>query len=404
MSNAIPYKVEEILEAQFVRKSCMRVFEYVQAGEGQFKIDLKQLPAVVERVVAVTQRKYPDLQIPVHSRLGHFNVGGYSRVLGLQKKFESVDKVEAARRFFDLVIPSVLLDAGSGSKWKYKEASTGLEVGRSEGLALASYVMFTSGQFSADTKDLYRADAKKLKNLTAEELKRSLQVSVANPMDGLEGRVKLLQDLGSVVEKSEYFNGRVGGLVDHFIGLKKKKISASLILQTVLQSMGEIWPGRLAKDKQNLGDVWIHQALQKKTKDGVVALHKLSQWLTYSLIEPLTWAGLEVVDLDGLTGLAEYRNGGLFVDANVLVLKKKAESAKAQAPSSDMIIEWRALTVVLLDRLLPLVRAQLKLSEKEFPLVKMLEGGTWWAGREIAKQLRKDGSPPFQIVSDGTVF
>ena len=48
---------------------------------------------------------------------------------------------------------------------------------------------------------------------------------------------------------------------------------------------------------------------------GLVPLHKLSQWLAYSLIEPLQTSGISVTDIDGLTGLAEYRNGGLFVDS-----------------------------------------------------------------------------------------
>ena len=53
--------------------------------------------------------------------------------------------------------------------------------------------------------------------------------------------------------------------------------------------------------------------------DGLVPLHKLSQWLAYSLIEPLIEAGFSITEIDGLTGLAEYRNGGLFIDAGVLV-------------------------------------------------------------------------------------
>ena len=40
----------------------------------------------------------------------------------------------------------------------------------------------------------------------------------------------------------------------------------------------------------------------------------------------------------------------------------------------------------------------------EMPLPKILEGGTWWAGRIIAKELRKNGAPPIEIISDGTVF
>jgi hypothetical protein len=38
------------------------------------------------------------------------------------------------------------------------------------------------------------------------------------------------------------------------------------------------------------------------------------------------------------------------------------------------------------------------------PLARILQGGTWAAGRTIAKRLRPDGGPPLKIISDGTVF
>ena len=63
---------------------------------------------------------------------------------------------------------------------------------------------------------------------------------------------------------------------------------------------------------------------------GLVPLHKLSQWLAYSLIEPLQTSGIGVTDIDGLTGLAEYRNGGLFVDTGVLAFRD-AEASAARA-------------------------------------------------------------------------
>jgi hypothetical protein len=69
-----------------------------------------------------------------------------------------------------------------------------------------------------------------------------------------------------------------------------------------------------------------------------------------------------------------------------------------------LVIEWRAMTVALLDRLRPLVAKELGLSLEDFPLARLLEGGTWAAGRRLAKQLRANGSPPISIVSDGTVF
>ena len=149
------------------------------------------------------------------------------------------------------------------------------------------------------------------------------------------------------------------------------------------------------------------EASSIKTDDetnGLVPLHKLSQWLAYSLIEPLQWAGIEVTDIDGLTGLAEYRNGGLFIDTGVLSLRDPAAAAREHTVDSELVVEWRALTVALLDRLADIMRQRLGMDRRSLPLAKILQGGTWTAGRTIAKQLRPDGGPPLKIVSDGTVF
>jgi hypothetical protein len=135
-----------------------------------------------------------------------------------------------------------------------------------------------------------------------------------------------------------------------------------------------------------------------------VPFHKLSQWLTYSLIEPLQEAGLVVQGLEALTGLAEYRNGGLFLDLGVLTPKHAAVLDQVHTPADEVVVEWRALTVALLDVLAERLRQQLGYTASELPLVKILEGGTWRAGRQIARTLRADGRPPLRIASDGTVF
>jgi hypothetical protein len=154
-----------------------------------------------------------------------------------------------------------------------------------------------------------------------------------------------------------------------------------------------------------LGDCWRHPAMRRNdVTDELVPLHKLSQWLAYSLIEPVEAAGIEVVEIDGLTGLAEYRNGGLFVDCNVLVLADPAAADRTHLVSDPLIVAWRSMTVALLDRLAPAVRDLLGVDEASFPLARMLEGGTWAAGRRIAGERRPGGGPPFTIISDGTVF
>jgi len=132
-----------------------------------------------------------------------------------------------------------------------------------------------------------------------------------------------------------------------------------------------------------------------------VPFHKLSQWLAYSLFEPFEWAGVTVTARDDLTALPEYRNGGLLLDTGVLALRNDAEALVAWDVGSEFVVEWRALTVALLDELAPQVRA--RLGAPALPLACILEGGTWAAGRELAKQLR-GGDPPLAINSDGTVF
>ena len=93
----------------------------------------------------------------------------------------------------------------------------------------------------------------------------------------------------------------------------------------------------------------------------LMPLHKLSQWLSYSLIEPLQRAGIDVTDIDGLTGLAEYRNGGLFVDGGVLTFRDEADASREHDVASPLVVEWRALTVALLDRVADGVRHRLGL-------------------------------------------
>jgi hypothetical protein len=142
----------------------------------------------------------------------------------------------------------------------------------------------------------------------------------------------------------------------------------------------------------------------KDATDQLMPLHKLSQWLTYSLIEPVERAGIVVTDIDALTGLAEYRNGGLFIDSGTLTLRDPADLARPHAVEATLVVEWRALTVALLDRLAVLVRQRLGRDAGALPLPRILQGGTWAAGRAVAKRLRADGAPPLRVISDATVF
>jgi hypothetical protein len=376
-----------------------------------FRVHLERMDDAVELVLKTTRQAYPSFEVPFHSRWRHFVTNGDNRWARMADQTNWPDRAARARAEFDLAMVSVFLDAGAGPSWRYHDPITGSAVGRSEGLGLASLAMFAGGAFSADQLKPLRVDADVLANIGVADIERGLQVSDDNPLVGIEGRADLLRRLGRLVASKPDVFGRLdtlrpGGLFDRLAMLAEdQQLPAPTILTELLQELGPTWPSRLTLGGIALGDCWRHPALTTAdATSGLMPLHKLSQWLAYSLIEPLQTAGIRVTDIDGLTGLAEYRNGGLFVDIGVLAFRDAEVAQQAHEVASPLVVEWRALTVALLDRVADGVRRRLGLDATALPLAKILEGGTWAAGRLLARERRADASPPVKVTSDGTVF
>ena len=366
------------------------VLKYVVDGQSKwFQFDANGLETAVQATLAVTRERFPDpAAIPFHSRWRHFEAGGRDRWSALAGRLNGLPPEEIARRRMDLAVVSVLLDAGAGAAWSYREPGTGETYARSEGLGLASFHMFANGAFSRDAKgDPLRVDAERLATLTPMDIAMGFQVKAHNPLLGLEGRAELLRKLGGVGLE------RPGALFDIAADSATGggEVKAETILAAVLDRLSPIWPSPR-------GDVWEHPVV------GLVPFHKLSQWMSYSLVEPIEGAGLKVAALDALTGLPEYRNGGLLVDAGALRPKQRVLLERSFAPGDEAIVEWRALTVALLDRIAEHVRLHLGMDASRLPLVKVLEAGTWFAGRRLAAERRPGGGPPITVESDGTVF
>lgn len=374
-----------------------------------FALQPEKMTATAAFVTEIIQEQYPDLNIPYHSRWRHFEAGGIDRIKKMQEQLSPLSGAERGKILYELVIISVFLDAGAGQDWHYHDPVTGTEYSRSEGLALASLSLYQQGGFSTDAHEPLRVDAERLLTFSEHDLCQGFQVTPTNPLAGVTGRVALLNRLGAAIEKNPvYFGqeGRLGNFYTHVSSLAtNNNLEATQIFQAVLSAFNTIWPARLMLHDTPLGDVWQHQALKTEVPGSeYVPFHKLSQWLTYSLIEPLEQAGITVTHLETLTGLPEYRNGGLLIDTGLIYLKNKDMLLQSHDPSSELVVEWRALTVALLDELADVIRKNLHKSAKELPLAKVLQGGTWEAGRRIARQKRSQGTPPIQIISDGTVF
>lgn len=374
-----------------------------------FTLDESQMMPTALYVIEVMKNNYPDFNIPYHSRWRHFEMDGHDRIQAMLSNLNHLSNMARGKILFELVILSVFLDAGAGPTWHYFDPKTQNTYSRSEGLALASLALYQSGQLSAQTNEPFRVDAARLLAFTQKEFVEAFQVSDVRPLTGIEGRVDLMNQLGkAILAHPEYFGqeGRLGDFFSYVDSLQTKStLTAMALFDAVLHAFSAVWPARLQFHGVSLGDVWTHSAL--KTSDPgseFVPFHKLSQWLTYSLIEPLEQSGIQITHLNQLTGLPEYRNGGLLIDIGLLHIKNKEAYAMAHEPGSELIVEWRALTVALLDELAQLIRSELHETEETLPLAKILQGGTWDAGRQIAKKKRLQGTPPLNILSDGTVF
>jgi len=423
-ATALHAAVQRLRAPGTIRERCTRITEAVARGEStHFTLDRARLADVAQRVAALTRSRFPDLKIPYHSRWRHFEAGGIDRKAELDARLAGRGQAAITRAHIDLAVISVLLDAGAGSTWRYLERESGQPFTRSEGLAVASFRAFMAGRFSSEIGDPLRVDAAALARLDSRVLAEAFQVSLDNPLVGLEGRVTLLHRLADALRaQPQTFTalGQPGHLFDalthhrHAPDLHHhhprpvphhRQVAAGRILGALLDAFSGIWPSGQSLEGVALGDAWRHQDAGGDGLDaGWVPFHKLSQWLGYSLLEPFEWAGVQVTGLDELTGLPEYRNGGLLLDGGVIRPRDAEFARQAYRPADEWTIEWRALTVTLIDELAPLVRERLGTTAQSMPLACVLEGGTWAAGRQLAAERREGGLPPVVIVSDGTVF
>ncbi|KAH0542274.1 hypothetical protein FGG08_003301 [Glutinoglossum americanum] len=427
-----------------VRERCRIVMQKAKENRlTHFTVDPEKFDDTAKFVVSIIKRDYaPEYSsIPPHGRWQHFDVGGRPRINQLMASWGSaVDAQERARRLIDLFLVSVLLDAGAGTKWQYKSKETGRIYRRSEGLAVASLEMFKAGVFSSDSTEPCQVDGAGLKRLTVEVLAKGLQVTEHNPLTGLDGRAGLLIRLGDALNNQELFgvDARPGNMLDYLLSHSTTRANSVPIVtiptlwSVVMDGLSSIWPAsRTQVDGMPLGDAWPCSSMPASPPaepwESIVPFHKLTQWLTYSLMAPMTkllnihFAGVEL-----LTGLPEYRNGGLLIDIGLLTLKPadarrgldayhaNAKSTGQDAmevvplfmPDDDVVVEWRAVTIGFLDALLVRVNDMLGLAGNErLSLAQMLEAGTWKGGRELAEVSRPNTKqPPIMILSDGTIF
>ena len=138
----IAQALARLRETATIRERCNCILDAVAQGRSRwFRLHEDKLAIAIDRVSTLTLSRFPDLKVPYHSRWRHFEALGVDRHAPLRRRLEAAADGESekiARATIDLAVVSVLLDAGAGEQWRFTDALTGMSIGRSEGLALAS--------------------------------------------------------------------------------------------------------------------------------------------------------------------------------------------------------------------------------------------------------------------------
>ncbi|KAI7907117.1 uncharacterized protein BX663DRAFT_465562 [Cokeromyces recurvatus] len=428
-----PYNQNDfLLSLGSVRERCFKVHEAATRNRlKHFDIDQSKLEEMVQFVVSIIKRDYDNpSDIPLYGRWRHFDIGGRRRLDNLIQTWASVgqDTIEQTRKLIDILVIACLMDMKPCQAWSYTEHSTGRVFKRKDGIAIAILDMFIKGFFSNDPAQPHRVDSEALLNLSFDTLCKELQFNDDNSFVDIEVRFEALKNLGSVLQnRTDYFGNNIrrpGNLIDYLldhpttIKTKKGPLISIETLWPVVQEMGELWAAEENRGgTSGLGDVWPCTAIHDDSN--LVSFHKLSQWIIYSVIEPMEkLLGATIEGTDLLTPLPDYCNGGFLIDTGFLTLKPvdyergiknyqansllpyqpKVEVAPMFDMSDPVVTEWRALTVAYLDLIADRVRQTLRLSKKFLSLSQLIQGGTWSAGRELAEISRPNTHEPPIVI------
>lgn len=366
------------------------------SGEPVFRVDLSRMPVLVDLVLRELRRHGSVAAIPPPTLFRRFEAGGFDRWVAYAESIGFADADEMGRAAGDLLAVTCAVEGSTGGGWSYADGVSGETCRGSAGLAVASFNMMTSGLFSSRALEPFRADARALAAIGADELASGLQVGGGNPLAGLGPRLDRLRRLGHLSAGApDLFasreDPRPGGLWDAILARSGDgPVSAPGILDLVVAGFGTLWSTR----GDAVGDVG-------SLPDGLVPLHARALVLALSIAEALGWAGREVDGIEMLPPAADRILAELMIDSGLLTPR---EPVTVLALDSPAVTLWRALSVALTDRLVTELRRNAGRDGKTMPLPAIVEGGILPAARTFAAKVRPHGRPAIAVESDGSVF
>ncbi|KAI8061637.1 hypothetical protein BC940DRAFT_310016 [Gongronella butleri] len=399
-----------------LREQCLKVQQLAVKGQSRFfDVDGSKFQDVIDLVVSTMRRDYqgqPDA-MPAYGQWQRF--GDQGHLQQLLSLWAAQSPLSQAQRLTDLFIVTAALDIESMHRhraWSYQDPHAARRYTGSQGIALAVLELFMNGVFSTEPDDPCRVDADALIHLDMSSV-ANLQATATLP--GLENRIQLLNHMGTVIKAQSYFYdaktkaNRPGYFIDYLLGhastihTKKGPLIPLETLWPAMLQLGELWGATPAGDVHECPSTLLDSAA---SIDASIPFHKHTQWLVYSLCEPLEkLLGAIIEGKDLLTPVPDYAQGGLLLDTGFLTLKRAEydrgiaqfrkhaqQHGLAQVEVTPMfdandpvVTEWRALTVAYIDIAADHARQTLHQTRTSLPLSKFMEAGSFNVGKELAE-------------------
>lgn len=398
-----------LFQPEEIRRKALDVLE--RAVDGQLShvdVDLSRMNEVLLKVLEVTKGNYPDFQIPPYGVWRDFEVGEFDRwgALASAREFESAEAMLAAAA--DLAVISTYMKTRRPDDRAFEDQMTGTVVSGTHASTLAAFHMFAAGSFSSDMSDPYRVDAETLIRMDIAELADGLQWDRRDNADMLDAMQRHLKRLGEALALrpdlfSEGDTTRPGHLAIRLAKQSSEAVDAGIVLDRLLEALAPVWEGGAVSGEIKLGDCFIHSELPEADLEQFHPFHMAAQEMVYSLVEPFAWAGWAVSNLEHLSAPAGLAHVALLEHMGVINVRRE-DGALTGAHEQDRMIELRALSLALTDKLAEMLRTELQVSPDQLPLSCILEGGTSRAGVQILQANPEIDEKLGRLLNPGSVF
>jgi len=248
---------------------------------------------------------------------------------------------------------------------------------------------FAAGAWTANSRDSAVLDAPGIRRALAGDGSIALPASVAELLADADRRQRLEQLARGLERQPDRFgvDGRFGELLTQLVTARPlagepappvgPAGSSGLRAQTVVDGLAPLIDPIVASTVRiggrQMGDVWRHPlAWAEDRSRELVPFHALLLALTLDLVEPLQEAGQPLVDLDQLPVPATRALASDVLRLGLVRTRHAAIARLRHPPGSDIVVELRALSVALADRLVDRLRAELNRTVHDLPVARLI--------------------------------